>query len=198
MTDDLIRLPDSSGGSSDGLLAIGTRYSNVAASLVSGDELDRLLADWRADAEAIEALLRPASGHDATHEQRNRDIVAGYGEIWSARLLAAHLEERLGRERAGTWLDARRLITVRHGELGPSVQWDASRRNWSGLVPPEFTGIAVITGYIASDEQGMQTTLGRNGSDFSASIVAALAGADELTIWTDVDGVMSADPNRVP
>ena len=56
----------------------------------------------------------------------------------------------------------------------------------------------MITGFIASDEENLQTTLGRNGSDFSAAIFAALTEADELSIWTDVDGVMSADPKRVP
>jgi bifunctional aspartokinase / homoserine dehydrogenase 1 len=56
----------------------------------------------------------------------------------------------------------------------------------------------VITGYIASDPRGVQTTLGRNGSDFSASIFAVLLEAAEIHIWTDVDGVLSADPRRVP
>ena len=56
----------------------------------------------------------------------------------------------------------------------------------------------MITGFIAADEEGLQTTLGRNGSDHSAAIFAALSNAAELCIWTDVDGVMSADPNRVP
>jgi aspartokinase/homoserine dehydrogenase 1 len=66
------------------------------------------------------------------------------------------------------------------------------------VVPGDFAGIAVITGFIAADEEGLQTTLGRNGSDYSAAIFAALSKAGELSIWTDVDGVMSADPNRVP
>ncbi|MDH3266711.1 MAG: bifunctional aspartate kinase/homoserine dehydrogenase I, partial [Gammaproteobacteria bacterium] len=65
-------------------------------------------------------------------------------------------------------------------------------------VAADFSGIAVITGFIAADEEGLQTTLGRNGSDYSAAIFAALSKAAEMTIWTDVDGVMSADPNRVP
>ena len=56
----------------------------------------------------------------------------------------------------------------------------------------------MITGFIASDEEGLQTTLGRNGSDYSAAIFASLSDAAELSIWTDVDGVMSADPRRVP
>lgn len=56
----------------------------------------------------------------------------------------------------------------------------------------------MITGFIASDENGLQTTLGRNGSDFSAAIFGALSRAAQVTIWTDVEGIMSADPNRVP
>ena len=56
----------------------------------------------------------------------------------------------------------------------------------------------MITGYIARDRDGVPTTLKRNGSDYSASIFAALLEAEALTIWTDVDGVMSADPRRVP
>ncbi|HXY76761.1 MAG TPA: bifunctional aspartate kinase/homoserine dehydrogenase I, partial [Steroidobacteraceae bacterium] len=66
------------------------------------------------------------------------------------------------------------------------------------LVPADFAGTLVITGFIASTERGVQTTLGRNGSDYSASIFAALLGAKEIQIWTDVDGVLSADPRRVP
>ncbi len=124
--------------------------------------------------------------------------MAGYGEIWSARLLAAHLEQKLGKKRAGEWIDAREVIKVRHGELGPAVMWDDSRAAIAGVLDRKFSGVAVITGFIASDEQGLQTTLGRNGSDYSAAIFAALTNADELSIWTDVDGVMSADPNRVP
>src|SRR5262249_16551838 len=56
----------------------------------------------------------------------------------------------------------------------------------------------IVTGFIASDPRGAQTTLGRNGSDFSASIFGALLKAAEINIWTDVDGVLSADPRRVP
>jgi aspartokinase/homoserine dehydrogenase 1 len=101
-------------------------------------------------------------------------------------------------ERGGTWVDARQVITVSETELGPTVLWDESQQKFDEVVPEDFSGIAVITGFIAADEEGLQTTLGRNGSDFSAAIFAALSKATELDIWTDVDGVMSADPNRVP
>ena len=65
-------------------------------------------------------------------------------------------------------------------------------------MPNDFAGTLVITGFIASDTRGIQTTLGRNGSDFSGSIFGALLKAREIVIWTDVDGVLSADPRRVP
>jgi len=181
----------------DELSDIGVRYSDTAKGLVTGEALVELLDLWGADAEDIEDILK-AIAMVRSAPQRSRDIVAGYGEIWSARLLAAHLEQKLGSGRAGKWVDARRVISVRHGDLGPVVLWDLSRKRMAEELQNDFRGIVVMTGFIAVDEEGMQTTLGRNGSDYSAAIFAALTSADELDIWTDVDGVMSADPNRVP
>ncbi|HET6630387.1 MAG TPA: bifunctional aspartate kinase/homoserine dehydrogenase I [Woeseiaceae bacterium] len=177
-----------------GLDDLGSRYAAAAEALLAGSPLDALLEAWRTDAKTIEDLL----GATPLAVPQSRDIVAGFGEIWSARLLAACLERRLGPDRAGRWIDARRVITVRQSGLGPTVMWKAARRNWQAQPECAVGSIAVMTGFIASDEQGRQTTLGRNGSDFSASIFAALTGASELVIWSDVDGVMSADPNRVP
>ncbi len=179
------------------LKAIGERYAGVVAELLDGPARDRVLDEWRQDANDIGDILKAVAVIKSAPE-RTRDIVAGYGEFWSARLLAAHLEQKLGEQRAGRWIDARQIIKVRHGELGPAVMWDESRAAIAGVIEKDFAGIAVITGFIASDEQNLQTTLGRNGSDYSAAIFAALTNADELSIWTDVDGVMSADPNRVP
>ena len=201
MTDNLLNLSllaerdDSSYGAE--LQEIGQRYSATAKELVTGDGLVQLLAQWAQDAKDIEDILQ-AIAVVKSAPQRTRDIVAGYGEIWSARLLAAYLEQKLGAERAGTWIDARDVVQVRHSELGPTVLWEPSRAAIAGLIDKDFSGIAVITGFIASDEDQLQTTLGRNGSDFSAAIFAALTNADELSIWTDVDGVMSADPKQVP
>ncbi len=178
------------------LAAIGERHAAAARELIADEPLERFLEVWARDAGVIEDQL-----HGIAQARKAppplRDVLAGFGELWSAQLLAAYLARRLGRH-AGTWVDARKVITVRQTELGPAVQWEKTRRNWQGALPAGFDGVAVITGFIAADEQGGQTTLGRNGSDFSASIFAALSGAHELSIWTDVDGVMSADPNRVP
>ncbi len=200
MTDALLNLASQAerddGGYEAGLNAVGERYANTAKALLDGDALVSVLDAWGQDADDIRDVLK-AVALVRSAPQRSRDVVAGYGEIWSARLLAAVIG-RLEPERGGTWVDARQVITVHQTELGPTVLWDVSRDNFGRVVPTDFTGIAVMTGFIATDETGLQTTLGRNGSDYSAAIFAALSSACELSIWTDVDGVMSADPNRVP
>ena len=201
MTDKLLRLAalaeqDDDSFSSD-LHLIGDRYAGAARELVKGDDLVELLDLWGQDASDIEDILRSIALVKSA-PQRSRDVVAGYGEIWSARLLAKVLEQMAGNERGGTWIDARKVVTVSQSGLGPTVLWHESREKFARFFDPDFKGIAVITGFIASDEQGLQTTLGRNGSDHSAAIFAALTRASELSIWSDVDGVMSADPNKVP
>jgi aspartokinase/homoserine dehydrogenase 1 len=178
------------------LHAIGTQYSETAKSLLNGEGLVSILDGWSKDAEDISDVLK-AIALVKSAPQRSRDVIAGYGEIWSARLLAAVLKHR-STTRGGTWVDARDVLTISQTELGPTVMWEASRAKFNAQIAANFTGISVITGFIASDEEGLQTTLGRNGSDYSAAIFAALSEASELTIWSDVDGVMSADPNRVP
>jgi aspartokinase/homoserine dehydrogenase 1 len=178
------------------LNAIGERYSATARDVLDGDALVAILDAWSKDATDIRDVLK-AIALVKSAPQRSRDVVAGYGEVWSARLLAALLGQE-SRERGGTWIDAREVITVTETELGPTVLWEASQEKFDRVAADDISAIAVITGFIAADEDGLQTTLGRNGSDYSAAIFAALSRASELSIWTDVDGVMSADPNRVP
>src|SRR6202012_2064241 len=127
-----------------------------------------------------------------------RDMIAGFGEIWSTRLFTPFLRER-GRIKGDIlWIDAREVIIVEWGSLGPAVQWTVSEANLHKLVAPNFTGRLIVTGFIATSVKGKQTTLGRNGSAFSGSIFGALLDALEIIIWTDVDGVLSADPRLVP
>ncbi len=126
-----------------------------------------------------------------------RDVIAGYGELWSTRLFAPFLRER-GRAGRVQWVDARDVVVVEWGPLGPVVDWPESERRMAALVPADFTGRLVVTGFLATTRKGVHTTLGRNGSDFSGSIFGALLNAAEIQIWTDVDGVLSADPRLVP
>ncbi len=155
------------------------------------------IAELKSDCRDILGILQTVK-QIRSAAQNVRDLVAGYGEIWSTRLFTVLLRERAAPVGGVEWLDARRVLVVEWGPLGPMVHWDESRRRLHADISPEFTGIMVITGFIASDTRGIQTTLGRNGSDFSASIFGALLDAREIHIWTDVDGVLSADPRLVP
>src|SRR3546814_4964185 len=123
------------------------------------------------------------------------DLLPGLGEVLSSRLMHA----ALGGE-AGGWLrlDARDVLVVHAGERGVGVDWDESRRRLADWRAGRSRGTVVVTGFVARDAQGRATTLGRNGSDYSAAIFARLFDAGALTIWTDVDGVLSADPRLVP
>ena len=96
------------------------------------------------------------------------------------------------------FLNARDVLVIEHTEMGPVTNWELSRPKLAAAIPSTFDGVAVITGFVAADKDGLPTTLGRNGSDYSASIFGALLDADEVHIWTDVDGVMSGDPRQVP
>ena len=178
------------------LAALRARHAGLAEELLSPAGLAEYLATLEHDFADLERLLRSAeltrvAGRNVT------DLVAGYGELWSTRLFERFLAER-GRRRGVAWLDARRCVLVEWGPLGPVVQWDAARRALDGELADTSAATLVVPGYVASDPRGVQTTLGRNGSDFSASIVGALLDAAEIHIWTDVDGVLSADPRRVP
>ncbi|MBL8202405.1 MAG: bifunctional aspartate kinase/homoserine dehydrogenase I [Chromatiales bacterium] len=181
--------------------AIATRYgATVAALLKQKSAADHVLKSFTADLADVRDVLHAIRLVRQAGE-RSRDLISGYGELWSSRLLAAYLTERarsLPGGRPVHWVDARELIVIERGEMGPAVQWDESRANARRIFTDATRGIAVVTGFIASERNGLPTTLGRNGSDFSASIVGALLDAARITIWTDVDGVMSADPNRVP
>ena len=123
------------------------------------------------------------------------ELVQGLGEVYSARMLADFL--RAGGDDCAC-LDARDVLVVAQGELGVSVDWPRSSDNLSAWRKDNPQSRVVVTGFVARDAAGRATTLGRNGSDFSGAIFAVLFDARELHIWTDVDGVLSADPRVVP
>ncbi|MCF7223240.1 bifunctional aspartate kinase/homoserine dehydrogenase I [Marilutibacter chinensis] len=165
---------------------------------------DALLADGSGDspglkvalARELDALCGRLAGLAAgAGDEADVAWVHGLGEVLSSHLLHA----ALGGEAAG-WarLDAREVLCVHPGELGVAVDWTASREQLAQWRQRHLQPNIVVTGFVASDAQGRPTTLGRNGSDHSGAIFAVLFEADELTIWTDVDGVLSADPRLVP
>ncbi len=205
MTNALLALIEAAVKSPDsieaGLAAIRERYTQTVDELiVDATARQALLNPFEQELEETSDILN-AVALVRSAAQRSRDVVAGYGEIWSTRLLTAYLEQQQGddpQQRAVAWMDARQILVVEPGELGPAVLWDRSRALLDEHFPQQDAVIVIITGFIASDPEGLQTTLGRNGSDYSASIIGTLLQAAAITIWTDVAGVMSADPSRVP
>ncbi len=141
-------------------------------------------------AQLADDLQAAARADDATTERVAR--IHGCGELLSSRLVQAALGTGWQR------LDARDVLVVQDAEMGAVVDWEASRARLAAWRLANAARDVVITGFVARDADGRTTTLGRNGSDYSAAIFANLFDADALTIWTDVDGVLSADPRLVP
>src|SRR6202051_1293827 len=177
--------------------ALKKRHVELARSLVSKAACDSYREQLERDCRDIAGMLQTVRLiRSSTYSMR--DVISGYGEIWSTRLFAPYLRER-GRIKGDVLgIDAREVVIVEWGSLGPAVQWPVSEANLARLVPPNFTGRLIVTGFVASTVKGIQTTLGRNGSDFSGSIFCALSGSAEIFIWADCDGVLSADPRLVP
>lgn len=166
---------------------IRQKHIEIAAEILSpeslktfGQQLDQDLKDIQDVFKAVK--VAPPTG-DSTGE-----IISSYGELWCTRLISLFLEIPA--------LNAREVIIVEKNDLGPSVQWAETEKRFKTWIEKNGQSF-VATGYVASLSSGSPTTLGRNGTDFSASIFAHLLDARKLHIWKDVDGIMSADPKKV-
>jgi len=196
VTDALVALADAAAQGQDwqpALAALQERHRTTARELLGAHAdltcawIDVQFQELGAILGAI-ALLGP-SGEIA------KERVHGMGEVLSARLLADALRAR-GEEAVA--LDAREVLVVGRNDLGIAVDWDTSAERLKLWRAQHGQRRIIVTGFVARDAHGVATTLGRNGSDFSGAIFAALFHAAELHIWTDVDGVLSADPRVVP
>jgi len=154
----------------------------------SGQEAYQALALWRKQLEATLAL--PVT--DASLDMLYSRVVAE-GDLLASKLIHYHLQEQ---HVVCAWLDARDYIKTNNRFCNAQVEWTVTQR----LIKKDFLpllgrGQVVLTqGFIGSNEAGETTTLGKEGSDFTGAILAAVLGAQSLTIWKDVPGVMSADP----
>ncbi|KAH0750931.1 hypothetical protein KY290_030163 [Solanum tuberosum] len=174
--------------------AVLEKHKLTAMDLLDGDELASFLSRIHHDINNLKAMLRAIyiAGH-AT--ESFTDFVAGHGELWSAQLLASVV--RMSGEEC-KWMDTREVLVVNpmsSNQVDPDYLKSGERLEKWYSKNPSMTIIA--TGFIASTPQDIPTTLKRDGSDFSAAIMGALFKARQVTIWTDVDGVYSADPRKV-
>ncbi len=167
---------------------------------------DALIPDAQARAAAVERVDRRLDrferlcyGLSMVHELTPRllDAISGTGEMLAAPLLAGAIAATGARSRP---IDATEVIVTTEQFGGAEPLMDETRARLRAQVAPlvEQGECPVLTGYIGATADGVLTTLGRGGSDYSASIVGAALGADEVWIWTDVDGVLTANPSEVP
>jgi aspartate kinase len=176
----------------DDLLA---RHVTAASSLTTGTRRDRLVMAVREEFAAVTGLVH-ALAVLREISPRSLDAVVAAGELSSSRIVAAALEER---GVPAQWVDARTIITTdaEHTGAAPDMIETCAKAN-AVLRPIAAAGrVAVMGGFIGATPQGVTTTLGRGGSDYSAAIVGSCLGVDEIQIWTDVDGMLTADPRII-
>ncbi|KAG5559657.1 hypothetical protein RHGRI_009249 [Rhododendron griersonianum] len=170
------------------------KHKLTAVDLLEGDDRAIFLSRLYHDINNLKAMLRAIyiAGH-AT--ESFTEFVVGHGELWSAQMLAS-LVRKNGVD--CNWMDARDVLIVNptgSDQVDPDYLESEKRLdNWFSQNPSKTI---IATGFIASTPQNIPTTLKRDGSDFSAAIMGALVKARQVTIWTDVDGVYSADPRKV-
>lgn len=143
--------------------------------------------------EKIQELFTELKGFLAWNKSPQYDFVYDqvvcYGELLSTKIISLYLQEN---NLSNTWLDARNLIKTDANNRDAKVIWDKTQSNIKTAINQ---GANYITqGFIASDPNNFTTTLGREGSDYTGAILAYCLGADSLTIWKDVPGVLNGDP----
>jgi aspartate kinase len=178
------------------LRTIRERHDRVARELILGSQVTAFLSWLHDECEALGKLLQGVTAL-GEFSARTADRLVGAGEVLSSRLLAEALR---GAGNDTVWVNARECIVTdeAHGCAAP-LREETDRRLEKLVLPLLREGrLPVLGGFIAATMDGTPTTLGRGGSDFSAALVAAGLGAHALEIWTDVDGIMTADPRLCP
>ncbi|KAJ6360556.1 hypothetical protein OIU77_004551 [Salix suchowensis] len=174
--------------------AVFEKHKLTAMDLLDGDDLASFLSRLHHDINNLKAMLRAIyiAGH-AT--ESFSDFIVGHGELWSAQMLS-YVVRKNGLD--CEWMDTREVLIVNpsgSNQVDPDFAESEKRlEEWFSRHPSKTI---VATGFIASTQQNIPTTLKRDGSDFSAAIMGSLLRARQVTIWTDVDGVYSADPRKV-
>lgn len=172
------------------------RHYNTAGELLGTALFTQFHSDLGTEFEELEELVR---GISAVGEltPRSTDAVAAFGETLSSKLVTAALSAH-GIEAAR--VDSRECIVTDENFTRAAPLYEETNSRLGEFVRPliEQGRVVVMGGFIGATRAGITTTIGRGGSDFSASIIGAGLGADKIEIWTDVDGMMTTDPNLCP
>ena len=202
--ENLIVIVSAMGGMTDALLEfsetqdskliedIQSLYIETTDSLVKN--VSSRLSLIEAFKEDIQAIREIAKLKDHASLSIEENEILGFGEIWTSKLLHAYLSA-LG-EIETSWLNPMDFLIIQNEDMGANVNWSKSKEAFTQAIQDK-SGKVIMGGFIASDIEGKSTNLGRNGSDYSASILGSLSEAQSVTIWTDVDGVLTGDPRVV-
>ena len=189
------------GGATNGLLEAGNLAANgeMRAAMAIADRLEQrhseLLPSTAEHFVRLRELLK-ALGAIGEFSLRTQDLIAAYGEVVSS-LIFTDRVKRLGYD--AVHVDARQCMITddRFGKASPLRDLTTARLEEIARPSLNSGRVVVMGGYIGATKLGMTTTLGRGGSDYSAAIAGAALNAEEIQIWTDVDGLMTADPRIV-
>ncbi|HET7218157.1 MAG TPA: aspartate kinase, partial [Vicinamibacterales bacterium] len=200
ITDQLLRMAaDASRGErqtiAPGVDEVQRRHLAAVDALVAPARRDAVRHEIIAQVEELRAMLTALSIlREAS--PRSMDGVASFGELLSSRVVAAALAS-VGIESA--WVDARRAIVTDDQYTAAAPQTAPTHEALQREVVPHLAAgrVVVVGGYVGATAGGVATTLGRGGSDYSAAIIGEGIGASEIQIWTDVDGMLTADPRVV-
>jgi aspartate kinase len=142
----------------------------------------------------LDAFLRALSLPCSSHFDQEYDALIGYGELLSTAIIAAFLQKE---GITSQWMDARELIVTDNRFRDARVNWEESALRMNSVKQAlSENHVCVLQGFIGSTLDGRSTSLGREGSDFTAAIMAYLLDATDVTIWKDVPGMLNADPKK--
>jgi aspartate kinase len=170
------------------------RHLEVAAAVTTGSRA-ALTADVTREFEELSGLVHALAVLREV-SPRSRDAVHAVGELASSRIVAAAFADH---GIPSAWVDARTVLITdaEHNAAAPDMIATGERVS-EHVAPMMAAGyVVVLGGFIGATTNGITSTLGRGGSDYSAAILGACLGADEIQIWTDVDGMLTADPRIV-
>ena len=175
------------------LAQLRERHLRIAAALAP--DADALIVDVMAHFEQLESIVR-ALGVLREASPRTLDVIAAAGELLSSRIVAAAL---VAAGLPAQWVDARQAIITDddHTRAVPLMRETTSALRASVVPILDAGDIPVLGGFVGATVDGQATTLGRGGSDYSGALVGAGIGAREIQIWTDVDGMLTADPRLI-
>src|SRR6476620_723438 len=201
VTDRLLELTEAAGRRRDahvlnGVADLSRRHFEAVERLLPPEFATDVLAEIGSQLDDLRALLK-ATGILRAASPSAHDAIVCTGELMNSRIMAAALAHA---GVATAWVDARRAVVTdgAHTAAGPLAN-ETREAVAREIVPRVAEGrVPVLGGFVGATVQGVTTTLGRGGSDYSAAIVGAALDAREIQIWTDVDGMLTADPRLVP